>query len=130
MSNATALLALSEFSVEHVFEFVDEAIVALELPRAPLACHRCGVVALHRVHDRAVHRVRDLPAAGRAVVLVWHKRVLACLEGCATFRARSEQICRVPVGRSGHATRRSGRWLPTTSRSRRSPAASGCRGTP
>lgn len=92
VSNATALLALSEFDVQLVFDFVDETIVTIAMPRQQAACTRCGVLALHRVHDRMTHRVRDLPAAGRAVVLVWHKRVLACVEGCGTFRERSVQL--------------------------------------
>jgi transposase len=83
VSNATCLLALPEFEVTHVWEFVDEAIVNIVMPRREAACTRCGVIAVHRVHDRVLHRVRDLPAGGRAVVLLWAKRVLACVEGAA-----------------------------------------------
>jgi transposase len=83
VSNATCLLALPEFEVTHVWEFVDEAIVHIVMPRREAACTRCGVIAVHRVHDRVLHRVRDLPAGGRAVVLLWAKRVLACVEGAA-----------------------------------------------
>lgn len=92
MSHATCLLALPEFEVTHVWTFADETFIHVVMPRAEVACVRCGVIARHRVHDRVVHRVRDLPAAGRAVVLVWAKRVLACVEGCGTFRERSHAI--------------------------------------
>lgn len=92
MSNATCLLALPEFEVAAVWELVDEAIVHIVMPRREVACTRCGVIAIHRVHDRVMHRVRDLPAGGRAVVLLWAKRVLACVEGCGTFRERSHAI--------------------------------------
>jgi transposase len=54
--------------------------------------HPLCVIAVHRVHDRVLHRVRDLPAGGRAVVLLWAKRVLACVEGCGTFRECSTAL--------------------------------------
>ena len=92
MSHATCLLALPEFEVVAVWTFVDEAIVHVVMPRTEVACTRCGVIGMHRVHDRVVHRVRDLPVAGRAVVLLWRKRVLVCLEGCGTFRERARAI--------------------------------------
>lgn len=62
MSDATCLLALPEFEVTDVWEFVDEAIVSIVMPRCEVACTRCGVLALHRVHDRVLHRARDPPA--------------------------------------------------------------------
>jgi transposase len=92
MSNATCLLALPEFEVTDVYEFVDEAVIQVVMPRREVACTRCGVIALHRVHDRVWHRVRDLPAGGRPVVLLWDKRVLTCIEGCGTFRERSSAV--------------------------------------
>ena len=46
-------------------------------------CRSCGVAA--RLHDRRPRWVRDLPAGGRAVTLVWVKRVWRCTEpACAT----------------------------------------------
>jgi transposase len=92
VTHATCLLALPEFEIADVWEFVDEAIVHIVMPRRETACTRCGVLAIHRVHDRALHRVRDLPVGGRAVVLVWAKRVLVCAEGCGTFRERSSAV--------------------------------------
>jgi hypothetical protein len=41
MSNATCLLALPEFEVTNVWEFVDEAIVHIVMPRREAACTRC-----------------------------------------------------------------------------------------
>lgn len=92
MSHVTCLLAIPEFDVTHVWTFADETRVHIVMPRGEVACARCRVIARHRVHDRVAHRVRDLPAAGCAVALVWAKRVLTCLEGCGTFRERSNAI--------------------------------------
>src|SRR6476469_9707798 len=41
-------------------------------------CGGCGVQA--RLHDRRPTWVRDLPAAGRPVTLVWVKRIWRCVE--------------------------------------------------
>jgi transposase len=43
-----------------------------------VGCPDCGVVAA--AHGRQASRLRDLPVAGRAAVLVWHKRVWRCHE--------------------------------------------------
>ena len=45
MSNATCLLALPDFDVTDVWEFVDEVIVHIVMPRRESACARCGVTA-------------------------------------------------------------------------------------
>ena len=64
----------------------------VELPRDLQACTRCGVLDRHRVHGRRTHTVRHLPVAGRATRLVWHKRLLACIEGCGTFAERTPSV--------------------------------------
>jgi transposase len=79
-------------------------------------CPSCGAAA--RLHDRRPSWIRDLPAAGRPVTLVWVKRVWRCRESlCAkvtwtethpaikarasvTQRARIEACRR--VGEDGH----------------------------
>jgi transposase len=87
------LLALPEFILTdaHINEH-DELIAYVELPREVQPCPRCGVIDSHRVHDRRTHTVRHLPVAGRATRLVWHKRLLACVEGCGTFTERTASI--------------------------------------
>jgi transposase len=51
---------------------------AVETTTADEFCRGCGVQA--RLHDRRPAYVRDLPAAGRPVTLVWVKRVWRCVE--------------------------------------------------
>ncbi len=68
---------------------------AIETTERVVGCPDCGVLA--QSHDRrpVPVRVRDLPAAGRAVTLVWVKRVWRCVEAaCAvqTWTERSEAI--------------------------------------
>ncbi len=56
---------------------------------------RTGCGRLARLQDRRLVRVRDLPAGGRPVVLVWRKRVWRCVEpGCvvSTWSERCEQV--------------------------------------
>ena len=50
---------------------------------------RCGVIAA--LHDRQPRWVRDLPAGGRPVVLVWVKRVWRCQERACGQRTWSER---------------------------------------
>ncbi len=86
------LLALPEFDLLHAEVINDELIVTVELPRDVQACPSCGTIELHRVHDRRWHRLRHLPVAGRACRLVWHKRLLSCVEGCGTFVERTPSV--------------------------------------
>jgi transposase len=87
------LLALPEFILTDAYIDDDGELVAgVALPRDVQPCTRCGVIELHRVHDRRTHTVRHLPVAGRATRLVWDKRLLACVEGCGTFTERTASI--------------------------------------
>ena len=75
---ATAMLGLSGFVLLAVSEHDDELEYAIETTEAVTGCPGCGVVA--RLHDRRRTDVRDLPAGGRPVTLVWLKRVWRCHE--------------------------------------------------
>jgi transposase len=87
------LLALPEFTLTNAHTDADGELVAhVELPREVQPCTRCGVLDEHRIHDRRRHTVRHLPVAGRATRVVWHKRLLACIEGCGTFAERAASI--------------------------------------
>jgi transposase len=87
------LLALPEFILTDAYLDGDDELVAdVELPHDIQPCTRCGVLDLHPVHDRRTHTVRHLPVAGRATRVVWHKRLLACVEGCGTFAERTASI--------------------------------------
>jgi len=80
---ATVMLGLAGFVLLAVSDLGSEIEYAVETSEVVTGCPRCGVVA--RLHDRRRTDVRDLPAAGRAVTLVWIKRVWRCMEpDCAT----------------------------------------------
>jgi len=111
------MLGLPGFVLLAVSEYAGELEQAVETVETVVGCPACGVLA--RPHDRRPTWVRDLPAGGRPVVLVWVKRVWRCVEpSCAvstwteisklirpraslTERARAE-CCR-RVGRDGHS---------------------------
>jgi transposase len=75
---ATAVLGLPGFVVLAVSEYAGELEQAVETTARQGWCSGCGVRA--RLHDRRPSWVRDLPAAGRPVTLVWVKRVWRCVE--------------------------------------------------
>ncbi len=90
---ATVMLGLPGFVLLAVSDLGDEIEYAIETSETVTGCPTCGVLA--RLHDRRRSDVRDLPAAGRAVTLVWIKRVWRCMErDCArrTWTEISEHI--------------------------------------
>ena len=116
-SAATAMLGLPGFVLLAVSEQAGEVEQAVETTATEGFCRSCGVAA--RLHDRRPTWVRDLPAGGPAVTLVWVKRVWRCTEPRArrstwtetseailprvsmTERARAEACRR--VGEDGHS---------------------------
>ena len=79
---AEVMLGLPGFRVIDAVESDDELVVTVETTPAPIGCPGCGVVAAS--HNRMPVEYRDLPAFGRPVRLVWHKRRFRCAEtGCA-----------------------------------------------
>lgn len=97
-SAATAMSGLAGFVLLAVSELDGEVEQATET--TVVGCPGCGVLA--RLHDRRPVRVRDLPAAGRAVTLIWVKRIWRCMQAsCAvqTWTERAEAIRPSLVGR-------------------------------
>jgi transposase len=112
----TVMLGMPGFRVLAVSEHAGELEQAVETSAEDGWCPSCGVRA--RLHDRRPTWVRDLPAAGRPVTLVWVKRIWRCTEprcprrtwtetsapirprAAWTERARREACRR--VGRDGH----------------------------
>jgi transposase len=111
--DANALLGMDGFVVLSQVEEDGELYVLVETTATVAGCPSCGVKATG--HGRSVVQVRDLPAGGRPVRLVWRKRRWICtdpdcdaksfteqtpeIEGSLTRRAAKE-ICR-RVGEDG-----------------------------
>ena len=85
---ATAGLGLAGFVVLAAGEYGGELELLIETTESVTGCPRCGVVAA--LHDRRPRWVRDLPAGGRPVTLVWFKRVWRCHEPLCPQRTWSE----------------------------------------
>jgi transposase len=120
-ASASRLLDLDGFEVLAAEVSAGEWQLVVETTAKPVGCVRCGVRA--EAHGRRTARVRDLPAGGRPVVLLWRKRIWRCGEptcGVGTWtervaairpravlteRARAEACRR--VGKDAHALRRS-----------------------
>jgi transposase len=70
-----------------------EWVIYVESDVGSTGCPECGVVAV--AHGRRRVTVRDLPVAGRPVVLLWAKRIWRCPDpdcGKRTWSERSELI--------------------------------------
>ncbi len=108
--DATALpvtmLGLPGFRVLAAGEYGGELEVVVESTQTLTGCPTCGVVATP--HGRRDHLVRDIPSAGRPVLLVWRKRLWRCEEPRCGKRTWSET--HPQVGRRAALTERARRW--------------------
>jgi len=71
-----ALLGLDGFVVRMCAEVDGELELLIETTADLVGCPGCGAVA--RAKDRRPTWVRDLPLAGRPVVICWVKRIWSC----------------------------------------------------
>src|SRR5215211_2481646 len=122
---ATALLGMPGFVVGAQLEVDGEWWLHVETTAEMVGCAACGTRAVG--HGRRPVRVRDLPVAGRPVLVVWAKRIWRCPDGdCAvgtwserhdaiaprsalTERARAEACRR--VGEDEDSVAEVARWL-------------------
>lgn len=72
------MLGLAGFEVLAAGEYGGELELLVQTSDAQTGCPDCGVVAV--AHGRRTHLVRDVPAGGRPVLLVWRKRLWRCAE--------------------------------------------------
>ena len=96
-SAATAMLGLAGFVLLAVSEQAGEVEQAVETTATKEFCRSCGVAA--RLHDRRPTWVRDLPAGGRVVTLVWVKRVWRCTEPACAIRRGPRPVRQSCLGR-------------------------------
>ncbi len=93
IDTAAVSLGLPGFVVLAAADYGGELELLVETTQGVTGCPDCGVVAT--LHDRKPRWVRDLPAGGRPVRLVWLKRVWRCCEplcGNGTWSERHPQI--------------------------------------
>jgi transposase len=88
--SATALLGLEGFVVLAHRERDGELELEVETAGRRPACPSCRAVTV--AHGRRRVRVRDLPAWGRPVVLVWHKRRWRCRSCRLAFGERHPAV--------------------------------------
>ncbi len=89
IDTAAVSLGLPGFVVLAGAEYGGELELLVETTESVTGCPGCGVVAT--LHDRRPRWVRDLPAGGRPVRLVWFKRVWRCEEPACSTRTWSER---------------------------------------
>ena len=86
--NADLIVGLNGFRVLEVL-LGPELEIRVETTATRVGCPACGVVAV--LHDRRSHRVRDMAAGGRPVVVDWSKRIWRCRESLCTKVTWSEE---------------------------------------
>lgn len=86
---SAALLGLDGFVVLGQAELDGELELLIETTADLVSCPECG--ALARAKDRRPSWVRDLPLAGRPVVLCWWKRVWCCPHELCEARTWTER---------------------------------------
>ena len=69
--------------LEVVEDLPERLVVAVVMISSWVRCHRCGAKA-RKVHQTRTVRVRDCPAFGRPVMLLWHRRRFMCVCGATT----------------------------------------------
>lgn len=104
---AARMLGLEGFVVVMAGEYGGELELLVETIEMVTGCPSCGVVATS--HARRAHLVRDVPAAGRPVVLVWNKRVWRCSERLCSKRTWSETHS--AIGARAALTERARAWV-------------------
>lgn len=85
MSKITSVL----FGIEDEFDVMSvdrtgpgQVKIIIAMPSGEAPCPSCGVLSA-QIKDRAVRRVKDVPASGQQVELWWRQRRLVCAEeGC------------------------------------------------
>ena len=93
MESAVALIGMEGFRLLAAGEVDGELHELVETTEEVIGCPGCGARALSK--GRRNVRVRDLPAGGRRVVLVWRKRIWRCPDpdcDVGTWTERTEAI--------------------------------------
>jgi transposase len=92
-ASASRLLGLDGFEVLAAEVASGEWRLVVQTTAELVGCARCGVRA--QAHGRRTVRVRDLPAGGRPVVLLWRKRIWRCREPACGVRTWTERVAAI-----------------------------------
>jgi transposase len=92
-ASASRLLGLDGFEVTAAEVIDDEWRLAVQTTATVVGCLGCGVGA--QAHGRRTVKVRDLPAGGRPVVLLWRKRSWRCREPACGVRTWTERTAAI-----------------------------------
>jgi transposase len=104
---AETIVDLPGFVVLAAGEYGGELELLVETEPLDVHCGRCGVRA--QAHDRREHLLRDVPVAGRAMVLVWWKRIWRCPQSACPVRTWTE--CSPLGGPRQSLTSRAKAWV-------------------
>ncbi len=92
-ASASRLLGLDGFAVLAAEVVAGEWQLVVQTTVTVVGCTSCGVRST--LHGRRTVRVRDLPAGGRPVVLLWRKRIWRCAEPACSVRTWTEQVAAI-----------------------------------
>jgi transposase len=92
-ASASKLLGLNGFDVLAAEIVAGEWQLTVQTRATEVGCVGCGVRA--EAHGRRAVRVRDLPAGGRPVVVLWCKRIWRCREPACGVRTWTERTAAI-----------------------------------
>jgi transposase len=92
-ASGSVLLGLDGFKVVAAEIAGGEWQLEIQTTATVVGCQGCGMRA--ELHGRRTVRVRDLPIAGRPVVLAWRKRIWRCREPACGVRTWTERTTAV-----------------------------------
>ena len=95
--SAVALVGMAGFRLLAAAEIDGELHQLMETTAVVVGCPRCGWRAVSK--GRRCVRVRDLPAGGRRVVVVWRKRIWRCPDADCEWSAGASGPTPSPTGR-------------------------------
>jgi transposase len=92
-ASASKLLGLNGFDILAAEIVADEWQLTVQTTATEVGCVGCGVRV--EAHGRRTVRVRDLPAGGRPVVVLWCKRIWRCREPACGVRTWTERTAAI-----------------------------------
>ena len=89
----TKLVGLQEIIIKNVETTEEKIEITIEMPVKPHICPHCNNVT-NRIHDYRIQKIKDTPAFGKKVVLIFKKRRYVCQECCKRFAEQNTFVSR------------------------------------
>ena len=89
----TKLVGLQEIIIKNMETTEEKIEITIEMPVKTHICPQCKNVT-NRIHDYRIQKIKDTPAFGKKVVLIFKKRRYVCKECCKRFVEQNTFVSR------------------------------------